>query len=150
MALCQKGDKIMGIVSSWVEGILLSLAAVGIIGIILVSFNTMYPGNDHSLGLTDNTTEQLFITYQSTAQQQLEGGEVEFDAQQGITLKTSYDMAKDAISIVWNFISGSWIENVATMTGLGQPILLLARFFRIIWFLSLIFGMLYALFKVVF
>jgi hypothetical protein len=139
----------MGIVSGWVEGILLSLAFVGVFGIVIASLNTMY-GQTNSLGLSDNTTEQLFITYSGTAQEQLEGGEVEFDAQQGITLKTSYDMAKDAISIIWTFIGGGWIENIADMTGLGAPMTLLARFFRIIWFLSLIFGMLYALFKVIF
>lgn len=140
----------MGIVSGWTEGILLSIAFVGVLGIIIASFNGLYTGTDYSLGLTDNTTEQLFVRYQNTSQTQLEGGEVEFDAQQGITLKTSYDMAKDAITIIWTFLSGGWIEKTAEMTGLGEPIMLLARFFRIIWFLSLIFGMLYALFKVVF
>lgn len=140
----------MGIVSGWTEGILLSLAFVGVLGIVIASFNGLYGGTDYSLGLTDNTTEQLFVRYQNTSQTQLEGGEVEFDAQQGITLKTSYDMAKDAITIIWTFLSGGWIEKTAEMTGLGEPVMLLARFFRIIWFLSLIFGMLYALFKVVF
>lgn len=139
----------MGVVSGWVEGILLSLAFIGVFGIVIVSLNGIYD-KDYSLGLSDNSTEQLFVRYQNTSQQQLEGGEVEFDAQQGITLKTSYDMAKDVISIIWTFLTGGWIEKVAYMTGLGEPIMLLARFFRIIWFLSLIFGMLYALFKVVF
>jgi len=138
----------MGMISGWTEAILLSLAFVAILGVGVAEFNTLY-GGTNSLGLTDNTTEQLFITYQNTSQTQLVGGEVAFDAQQGITLKSSYDMAKDAVNIIWTFLSGGWIENVANMMQLGDPGLLIARAFRIIWFLSLIFAMLYALFKVV-
>lgn len=138
----------MGMISGWTEAILLSIAFVAVIGLTISGFNSMY-GSSNSLGITDNTTESLFITYQNTSQEQLIGGEVAFDAQQGVTLKSSYDMAKDVVNIIWTFISGGWIENLADMMQLGPAGLLLARAFRIIWFLSLIFAMLYALFKVV-
>lgn len=135
-------------ISGWSEGILLSLAFVAILGLVIAGFNLMYNQNN-SLGLSDNTTEQYFIEYQQTAQEQIEGGEVQFDAQQGITLKSSYGITIDAIKITWGFINGGWIEKLATMWNIGEAGMLFARAMRIIWFLSLVFGLLYALFKVV-
>lgn len=134
--------------SSWTEGILLSLAFVAILTLVIGGFNLMYNKN-LDLGLSDNTTEQYFVEYQTTAQNQIEGGEVQFDAQQGITLKSSYGMAVDAIKIAWSFISGGWIEKVATMWNVGEAGMIIARALRIIFFLSLVFGLLFALFKVV-
>ena len=139
----------MGMISGWTEAIILSLTFVAVLTLVVAGFNSMY-GQNYSLGLSDNSsTETLFITYQNTSQEQLVGGEVAFDAQQGITLKSSYDMAKDVVKIIWGFLTGNWIKDVFTMLKLGGPGLLLARAFQVIWFLSLIFAMLYALFKVV-
>lgn len=138
----------MGNVSGWTEGILLTLAFVAVLGVVVAGFNLMYDKN-YSLGLTDDSgAEQLFVEYQSTAEQQIKGGEVEFDATQGITLKSSYGITKDAINIVWTFISGGFIEKLAQMWGVGESGMILARAIRIIYFLSLVFALLYALFKI--
>ena len=137
----------MGNISGWTEGILLTLAFVAVLGIILASFNSMYSRN-YSVGLTDNTTENLFVEYQDTASQNIKGGEVEFDAQQGISLKNSYGLATDAISIVWTFLTGGFIENAISYWNVGASGQILAKALRIIWFLSLVFALLYALFKI--
>jgi|TARA_R100001530_G_scaffold32676_1_gene25668 hypothetical protein len=126
---------------------MLSLVFVTILTLVIAAFNVQY-GEDYSLGLTDNKTEQLFINYQDTADSQIHGGDVEFDAQTGITLKNSYGLVTDAISIVWTFLSGGWIEQLASMWGLGASGMILARGLRILYFLSLVFALLYALFKV--
>lgn len=139
----------MGNVSGWTEGILLTLAFIAVLGVVIAGFNVQYNKN-YNLGLTDNSNaEQLFIEYQTTAEQQIQGGEVEFNAIEGITLKSSYGITKDAISIVWTFISGGFIEELANAWGVGESGMLLARAIRIIYFLSLVFALLYALFKVV-
>lgn len=135
-------------ISGWVEGILFSLAFVAILAIIVGNFNIMYNQNN-DVGLSDNSTENLFIEYQSTAQNQLEGGEVQFDATNGISLKSSYGITMDAIKIAWTFISGGWIEKLVDTWNLGEAGTALARTVRIIYFLSLVFALLYALFKVV-
>jgi len=138
----------MASVSNWTEGILLSLAFVGILGFVVGSFNVMY-GERYNVGLSDNAgTEALFIEYQDTAQTQIEGGEAEFDAEQGITLKSSWGLVKDVIGILWNFLSGGWIEDVISLFKLGEAGTILAKTLRIIYFLSLVFAVLYALFKV--
>lgn len=137
----------MANISGWTEGILLTLAFVAALSVVIVSLNLQY-GQDHSLGFSDTATEQLFIDYQDTAEQQIKGGEVEFDAQQGISLKSSYGLATDAINIVWVFLSGGFIEESINAWGLGAAGSILAKTIRIIWFLSLVFALLYALFKI--
>lgn len=138
----------MGNVSGWTEGILLTLAFIAVLGIVIAGFNLQYNKN-YSLGITDPSgSEELFIEYQDTAEQQIQGGEVEFSAIEGITLKSSYGITKDAINIVWSFLSGGFIENLASKWNVGDAGMILARTIRIIWFLSLVFALLYALFKI--
>jgi len=138
----------MGSVSGWAEAILFSLAFVLVLGFVVAEFNIMY-GQNNVLPITDNTTESLFITYQSNSQQKIEGGEVVLGEDSGIGLTSSYALAKDAIVIVWGFLSGGWIEDTINMINLGEAGNVLGKTLRIIYFLSLIFALLYALFKVV-
>jgi len=137
----------MASVSGWTEGIILSLVFVAVLTVVIASFNLMY-NKDYSLPFSDSSgAEQSFITYQDTAQTQIEGGEVAFDASQGITLKSSWGLAKDAVGITWNFISGGWIETIISSWNTGEAGVLLGRGLRILYFLSLVFALLYALFK---
>lgn len=138
----------MGNVSGWTEGIILSLVALTIMTLIIVDMNANY-NKDYSLGLSDNTTEALFVRYQGTAEQQIKGGDVQLTEAQGITLKSSFALVKDSINIVWIFVSGGWIEKTAEMWNVGESGMVLAKGLRIIYFLSLVFALLYGLFKVV-
>lgn len=139
----------MATISGWVEGILLSLLFLTIFGLVVAGFNLQY-GQNYNLGINGTSTEQRFIQYQDTAQQQIKGGDVAFDAQQGISLKNSYGLAVDAISVVWDFLSGGFIENIISLLNLGATGVALAKTLRILWFISLVFALLYGLFKVVF
>lgn len=138
----------MGNISGWTEGIILSIAFVVVLSIVIAGYNLNY-NKDYTLPISDNQTESLFIRYQETSQSQIEGGEVQFDANQGISLKQSYGLSKDAINIVWSFISGGWIERTAELWNVGESGMALARALRTLYFLSLVFALLYALFKVV-
>lgn len=136
-------------ISGWTEAILLSLAFLSIITLVIVNFNLLYD-KDYSVGLTDSSdSEQLFIKYQETSRNQTEGSDITYTTDNGISVKSSYAMAMDAIKIVWSFLSGGWIENVAEMINLGDAGLIIAKTLRILYFLSLVFAILYALFKVV-
>lgn len=139
----------MGTISGWTEAILLTIAFVSVFGVIVASLNISYNKNNNFDLTDDSGSEQLFIQYQDTAEQQIKGGEVEFSASEGITLKSSYGIAKDAISIVWTFLSGGFIEKVVSKWGIGESGTIIALSLRIIYFLSLVFALLYALFKIV-
>jgi hypothetical protein len=136
-------------IASWTEGIILSLAFVAILTLVIASFNAMY-GEDYDIGFNDSSgSEQLFVEYQDTAQAQISGGEAAFDATQGITLKSSWGLAKDAGNVVWSFITGGWIENIVNSWGVGTAGTILAKGIRLIYFISIVFALMYILFKVV-
>jgi len=137
----------MGTLSMWSEGIILSLVFLSVLGLAIAGMNLMYSKN-YSVGLSDSSTEQLFITYQDSAQTNLRGGEVTFDASQGISLKSGWDLVIDATNVIWNFLTGGFLEKLIEMFSLGAPGVLLARALRIIWFLSLVFGLIYLIWKV--
>lgn len=137
----------MGNLSMWSEGILLTLVFLSCLTIAIAGLNVMY-GKDYSVGLSDNSTESLFITYQDSAAENIRGGEVTFDSTDGISLKSGYDLVVDAIEAIWNFITGGFIETLSTYFNLGAPMMLLAKTLRVIWFLSLVFGLIYLAWKV--
>jgi len=138
----------MGNVSGWAEGILLSLAFIVILTLVIGNFNILY-GQNNDIGINDETTQQRFIQYADTSQGQLQGADVEFDARQGVTVKQSWGLVLDVTGVIWGFLTGGFIEQIFSATNLGESGVILAGILRILWFLSLIFALLYALFKVV-
>lgn len=138
----------MSSISNWSEGIIFSLLFVALMAIVIGNFNLMY-NEDESLPFVDNTnTTSKFIERQATANEQIEGGEALFDAREGITLKSSWGIAKDFLFMGWNFLSGGWIESTVGGLGLGESGTALAKFLRILYIASVIFAILYVLFKV--
>jgi hypothetical protein len=138
----------MGSVHGWGDTIIFSLLFVSILSLVVADLNVNY-GKNNAIGFTDDSgTNQRFITYQDTSKQQLEQGDVEFNAISGISLKSSWGIAKDFVTICWDFLTGGWIQEIVKSWGLGQVGTVLALGLRMIYFISLVFGLLYALFKI--
>lgn len=128
----------------WIEGILLVILVVGMISIINGGFNYEY-GNSNQFDLVGNDTQDNFISYQSTLDREIQGGEVDFDSNSGLTLRSSWNIIKGALGIIWDFITGGWIEKICNYMNLPTQV---ATTFRLLYFLSLGFIVLYILFKV--
>lgn len=137
----------MANVSAWTESIMFTLLFLTVIGIVLLGMNADY-GKNYSLGITDNTTQQELINFMNTSESQIQGGDIDFGASSGIGLVSSFGLIRGAIRIVWSFISGGFIQNVMENLNLGASGTALGIALRIVWFLSLVFALLYALFKV--
>jgi len=138
-----------GSLSAWTETVLLTLAFLSVVALIVTNFNFMYD-KDYQIGLGTNTTaEDDFINYQQTSAGAIEGGEADFESDAGITLKSSWGITKNAFKILGSFITGGFIEEAFSYTNLGESGQILGRILRIIYFLSLIFAVLYILFKVI-
>ena len=150
MELKIKGKKGYSI-SGWVEGIILSLLIVIMVISATDEMNGLYgkTGNPiaEGLGLKANESKGLFTGYQTTLQDEIGSGEAEFDATQGLTLKSSWGILKNIGDIIWGFIGGGWIQ---TITGPGWMNLpsIFGLMFRILYFISIGLIILYLLFKV--
>jgi hypothetical protein len=129
--------------SGWSEGILFSVLIVILFGGVVASFNGMY-GKNNEIGLGTNTTTEQFKDYQGTIAEQTEGGEVQF-VSDGLTLKSSWNIIKSGISIIWNFFTGGWIETLVSYMKLPSEVALI---FRVLYFISIGFIILKILFKV--
>ena len=137
----------MGFLSDWGETIMVSLAFVAVIGIIIVNLNSQY-GQNNVMTLTYNTTFSKFVNYSNQSASSIQGGTITTSSYDGITLTDTYNIMKDFITITWNFLNGEWIEQVIGMMYLGDSGVVIALTFRVLWFISLIWGIIYVLMKV--
>ena len=134
----------MGSVGGMTEGILMALLFVVLTGAVLGYFNSQYD-EDFSVGLEVGGLDEFYdstsTAYDSTT------GEVT-QTNEGLTLTSSWKMAKGLFSTAWDFINGSWISTLITDTlkldgASGYTIAMVIR----VLFLSLI---LWALIKLFF
>jgi len=137
-----------GSLSGWAEGALLSIAFVLVLGLVIANLNGIYD-KDNQIGLGVNTTADDFIDYSNDAANKISGGSADFNSASGITLKDSWGITKQAFKITGSFITGGWVEDVFYMMNMGEAGQIWAKYIRVLWILSLIFAILYILFKVV-
>lgn len=139
----------MGSMSSMTEGILLSMLFIVLLGVVLASLNVTYD-KDFSVGLeTDSLTE--FSKMIETGQGQVSEGEVvESSSDSGLSLKTSWALAKGIFETLWEFISGQWIinlvQNVLKLPGVAG--ITTALVLRLLFLSTLIWAILKLFFKV--
>jgi len=139
-----------GTISTWIEGIVLTLTFVLIIVILVVELDNTYnmnyaPGIG---GIVDNSTIESFKAFRTTSQNQMNSSNVVSNLI-GINIVSSYDIFKGAIGIIWNFLSGGFIDNIINYLTLGASGVALATAFKIIWFLTIVWAGLYVFFKVI-
>jgi hypothetical protein len=138
----------MGALSGWTEGILLSITFVLVITLAIAGFNGLY-GKSYSSGLVDNSTMNSFKSFANSSQSDIHDGTVLTGSVFGVNIAQSYKLLTGAVDLIWTFISGGWINNIANMLLLGEAGKDLATVFQVIWILSILFALLYIFFKVV-
>lgn len=139
----------MASMEGFTEGAILSFLFLALLTIVIGSMNNAYD-KSYDIGLSDSSgSEQELIGYIDTSQTQIQGGEAEFDAQQGITVKSSWGLVKGGSSILFNFLSGGFIEKLVNAWHLGLAGAIFAKTFRILYSLAMAYAMLYVLFKVI-
>lgn len=138
-----------GSISGWGEGILLSLAFIVVLGAIIVQFDGLYGRTDQPLTILQgaNETTSKFISVTNTAQNDTINGETITTAY-GVQPKNSLGIVRDFVSVTWDVLNGNWLTQIGDMIG-GGSITVLFMFLRILFVASLIFAVLYAVFKVV-
>jgi len=98
----------MGSVGGMTEGIVLALMFVVLTTAVLGYLNTSY-GEDFTVGLNTSGLD-TFSSATQTAYDATTGEVIQTD--EGLTLTSSWKMAKGLFSTAWSFINGSWISNL--------------------------------------
>lgn len=128
--------------SGWVEGILLSILFVAILGIVIGNMNSMYEKDNQLLGI--NVSEESFGEYGGSATTEIKTGEIQ-QVSEGFTLKSGWSIMKSLFSTILSFISGSFITTAFGYMNLPAQVGLI---FRLLYIISMILIILRALFKV--
>jgi len=134
--------------SSWTEAIVGTVIFLMIAGgIILFQFTEIYgtpTDTDTSFGLTTNTTLTALTNLQDSMKSVTQNGTAT-SSSAGISVLDSWALVKGTGSLVWDFVTGGWIEKVIVMMQLPA---LLGTGLRILYFISIGFIILRILFKV--
>lgn len=129
----------------WTEGITLTVLFVIVFGIIIVSMNNLYEKEHTIIGLDTGGIENSLESYQKGVEEKYRGGDISFLSQVGLTLGTSWDIIFSTMTLIWTFLTGGWIETIAT-DYMKLPVAV-GLFFRILYFLSIGFIVLGILFN---
>lgn len=138
----------MAYLSGWGEGIVFTLAFLGVLGLIIADFNSLYPNEEQNLNLSSRVSLENFVNYNQNASNKAKNGDVALNAVNGITLKSSYDIMIGFVNLIWDFLSGGWIFQLVETMQLGTSGLILSTALWILYFISLIWGIFYVIFKV--
>lgn len=132
-------------ISGWVEVIALSMLFIVLFSGVLIYMNDTY-GGDHSIGLDTSAIQAngSLAGYTITAQGQIEGGETT-ETDTGLNLKESWTISKGIFSLVWQILSGAWIDNLVEMMMLPA---IVGIVLRILFVMSLVFAVIKLFFKV--
>ena len=127
----------------WIEGSILVILIAVVLSGVISSLNTDY-GKSNQLGLGTNSSTDKFEGLQGSLKSQMEGGDAEFDASEGLTFKASWAMFKSVVDAVWSFVTGGWIEELVGYMHLPVAV---GTTIRLLYFLSLILIAFYIFFK---
>jgi hypothetical protein len=138
----------MAVLSSWTEGILLSITFILVITLAVAGFNSMY-GKSNVVPLVDNSTMDSFKSFANSSQSDIHGGTVLTGSIFGVNIAQSYKLLTGAIDLIWTFISGNWLANIGNMLLFGSAGMALMTVFQVIWILGIVSTLLYVFFKVI-
>jgi hypothetical protein len=139
----------MGSMGSMTEGILLSLLFVVLLGVVLSNLNDTYD-KDFSIGLETDSLDEFTSLIEDSEGQVTEGEVVESSSDSGLSLKTSWALAKGIFGTLWDFISGQWITNLIQniLKVPGSAGIATALVLRLLFLSTLIWAILKLFFKV--
>lgn len=137
----------MASATSWTETILFSLVFVTIFGIVIAGMNGAFH-KSFDIPIVDNGTQKALEDYMPSAKDKINEGRVKFDSASGVTLESSFGLVKELVNIIWDFLTGSWINDIIEMLHLGPAGQRIAIILRILYFISMVLIVLYLLFKV--
>ena len=122
--------------SGWAEIALMvtlfSLLFIGLIAEMNVKYNKNIDGSFGLQNLATNTQNNM-SAYQETLQQSLSEG-TSASTGLGVSLSTTWNIINAGATIVWNFLTGGYIEQLCALVGLPM---IVGNILRVLFVLSI-------------
>ena len=126
-------------------GVLSILLLISLTGLGMNELNEKY-NESYNLGLDTGSLTAIESTIGSSKNLTI-GGEVE-QTDGGLSLLSSWAIAKSIFSLLWDFINGSWIANLMiNILNLGTAGIIIANVVRMMFLAFLIFAVIKLFFK---
>jgi len=122
--------------SGWIETAIFACLFVLLFVALIANMNVKYGQNvDGTLGLSSlaSNQQQNISDYQNTIQQSVSSGSASSTGL-GISLSTTWNIISAGSTLMWNFITGGFIEQIVALTSL--PIIV-GTFLRILFVISI-------------
>lgn len=134
--------------SGWTEGAIGVILLLLCVAIVIINLNAQYDQNyDSTFGMSSDATREKFEDYQGTLQTGLEG-EASTNAINGVSLTSSWGIIKAGISLMFDFLTGTWVQNSVALLPLGEAGTWLGWALRLLYIFSIGFILMKILFKV--
>jgi hypothetical protein len=132
--------------ASWTEGIVFVLLFVIAVTIVIAAFNSKI-GTTNTIGL-DTASLDDFNSLAESSNAQINEGQTSLTSF-GLTLLSSWALAKGIFGVLWSFFNGQWINYIILdMLQIANPLgSILAITLRVLFLLSLIFAIIKLFFK---
>lgn len=132
--------------AAWTEGIIVALIFVVAATIVLSNFNTN-TGTNNSIGLSTSALDD-FNNLADSSNNQINQGQTSLTSL-GLTLLSSWALAKGIFGVLWSFFNGQWINYIIiNMLQIANPLgAVLAITLRVLFLLSLIFAVIKLFFR---
>lgn len=133
----QKLNKSGSSLAGWLETGIAVCLVLTLFAILIVRMNADYGTTyDPTFGISNNNTQQQFVDYQSTIEQGMQG-EATTSSLTGISLGTTWTMAKFGLSIAFGVVTGQWIQNAVGLLNLGEAGMALGAVLRLLFVASI-------------
>lgn len=138
-----------GTFSAWIELIIMAILFVGSIAIIGSSMNNYYGKNyDLTYGLQTNETQNAIVSLQEDVVNSTSSGQSSMTDFGIYKLATLPHIMLVATSLLWDFVSGSFINTLVGMMSLGEYANLVIVLIKILYWLAIAFILLKLILKV--
>ena len=143
----------MATMSGWTEAAVLAIVTVIAFSFVIADMNLGYGVSSAQTPIPFTNETMGFLSesgnYTESGQQGIQGATVSFDAVLGMNWKNAWAMIKLAVSMIWNFINGSWISTILQNVFYNFPgINLIAIAVRILFLIGLVYAVIRIVTKV--
>lgn len=123
---------------SWIETLLIICLVGGSLALIGAGMNSMYEQNkDITYGIVTNDTLTQINSYQTSMQNDTTQGQSSISDFGIFKLATGARLITLSLTLIWDFVSGNFINNIVNLMNLGDYSTILIVVLKAIYFITI-------------